>query len=475
MAIICHRLIHTLKEYDELPDGSVVFLYDLKHQAPMLYKEAEEQRWTIYGGTAKRTTDKSKWIRFFITGMRNPNFLSIDLYNGVRIIDYDNFDKAPDNITEEEMAQVAALIDTHYRVKGKIPKSGIDIIGDKVHPMYSTIPTKPMYPEELDSYDMLKLGFHGGANNVLIRHADYETHVDYHQIYAYVMTHNKFPYMMPHWVQGFVKKEFAFYTIGSGWARLKPDGFALLKSMKDNYMAGSDGQWFDLTEELPNLTTPDYEMLLENFEVKDLEIVATLYYDKSFDGKKAFGSVADEFYKGRLEATANHQASVKRFYKKMNEILAGYFERTTYEGKFWSNLHQPLTERLSLKGVVQDMKNPIVGAFITAYARQLLNKLLHMFPHDKVIGYDTDCVFFAGKPEEVPAEVQALYGDLPGQLHLDGIYENATHSASKHYHAYDVEKGEVVRKWSGVSKTGKTYRWNRNTCLYDLMENKDEK
>lgn len=114
----------------------------------------------------------------------------------------------------------------------------------------------------------------------------------------------------------------------------------------------------------------------------------------------------------------------------MNEYLAGYFERSLNRGSWWNNLDEP--HNIVDKNIKR--RNPIVGIFITAYGRQKLNALLHMFPHDKIAGYDTDCAFFCGKPEEVPAAVLQQFGDGIGQLHFDGIYKDVIHRASKSYY-----------------------------------------
>ena len=108
--------------------------------------------------------------------------------------------------------------------------------------------------------------------------------------------------------------------------------------------------------------------------------------------------------------------------------------------------------------------------FINAYGRQLLNAVLHMFPHNKIAGYDTDCAFFCGKPEEVPAAVIALFGDGIGQLHFDGIYKDVIHKASKHYYGFDLEANAPFKKQSGLSKSGMVWYWNAAKREYELKE-----
>ena len=99
--------------------------------------------------------------------------------------------------------------------------------------------------------------------------------------------------------------------------------------------------------------------------------------------------------------------------------------------------------------------NPKIGIFITAYARQMLDYLLHQFPHDKVIGYDTDCVFFAGTHNALPYAVLSMFGDNPGQVHEDGFYRDVYHRASKSYYGFDAVTGESFTKIAGLSRSGK--------------------
>ena len=63
----------------------------------------------------------------------------------------------------------------------------------------------------------------------------------------------------------------------------------------------------------------------------------------------------------------------------------------------------------------------------------MLDLLLHKFPHNKVIGYDTDCVFFNGTLSEIPYSVLEMFGPEPGQVHEDGYYYDVFHKASKSY------------------------------------------
>ena len=105
----------------------------------------------------------------------------------------------------------------------------------------------------------------------------------------------------------------------------------------------------------------------------------------------------------------------------------------------------------------------------------MLNNLLHKFPHERVVGFDTDCVFFAGTKNAIPYAVQEMFGDEPGQVHEDGYYRNVYHKASKRYYGFDAITGESFTKKAGLSKNGKVWKWYAEEQEYRLEEmTKDE-
>lgn len=430
----------------------VYYVKDLKHQAPTLINEAEKLGIKIYKGTAKRKTAKSEWIKIFTFGIRTPITLYIEFSNGVKLYNYTMFDKDEDPDPNEAM-EVCKILSTY-----NYPLTGCKLLKDSwLKTSVKNIPYE-LTSLEKEAHFMLSMALRGGANCVLdYDKIDFETHVDYHQLYAYVMTTHTFPQGMAKGVDGYEPHEFGIYHIAEGRARLKKNGYALLSVIGlDTKMAGADGEWFDLATTIGCICDPDLTLLFENYEVEDLAIDYTIYYTYSFDGSSHFGPIAKQIYEGRMNSTG----AKKRFYKLMNEYLAGYFERTSNIGCWWSSMTaQPKIDK-------PYRYNPSVGIFILAYARRLLNSLLHMFPKSKVAGYDTDCVFFKGKPEEISKKVMQKFGDAMGQLHFDGIYKDVIHKASKHYFGFDLEANEPFKKQSGQSKSGYGWRFDRERGEY---------
>ena len=101
---LCHTKVKTLEEYFELND-TLVYVRDLKHQAPALINAAAAQGIKIYSAVAKRKTKKQKWIKTVTYGISSPTTIKIEFSNGCVLLDYSLFDK-DEFVTEEEMAKL---------------------------------------------------------------------------------------------------------------------------------------------------------------------------------------------------------------------------------------------------------------------------------------------------------------------------------------------------------------------------------
>lgn len=465
MITLCALNLQQISYYFDNPPA-IYYIKDLQCQAPALIKEAlklqsakrkepEYKGFKVYGGGTKRKSEKVRWIQHKTNGVAAPKTIEIIFSNGTRIVDYSIFDPKSYKVkTTDEMKELVEILNSYNN-----PLGGCQIIKNMLHPVIGNIPYYLSQVEE-DNYRIMVEALKGGANCTLKKFADFETHIDYHQLYASVMITHSFPYLLPEVKDGYYSHPYAIYVIAGGKAKLKKDGFALLP-YKVGSVFGANGEWCDLVD-LISICTPDLYLLFKNYEVEGLTVSRTIYYPHTFDGSKYFIDTVNEIYEGRQKNTG----SAKRFYKLLNEYLAGYFERSVFKDSpgWWNTLECP-------KEITNNkIYNPIVGIFITAYGRQQLDALLHMFPKDKVIGYDTDCVFFHGKPEEVPVEVLKKLGHGIGELHFDGVYKDVVHEKSKFYYGFDIEANEPFQKMAGVSKTGMIWRWNKQLKEYELKK-----
>ena len=465
MHSLCHTKIHSLQEYFELKP-SRVYVCDLNHYAPKLINEAIQKDIPVYGSSGRKPS-KGQWISICAAGMNQPTTYWVKLSTGTILLNYNSFDTKKDEVPEEEMQRVVTQLEEfepslEWSTSNKLIEKKVPLFLEKQCQLSS---------KEYQYYDYLDVALRGGANHIMmpIQNIQLETHIDFHQIYAYVMSKFDFPCGDPIEVEGFYEHPFAIYTLEPGtMARLKKDGYPLIPLGQDyTGMAGVNGEWFDAGLIIQFISDVDLNILLKNYEFKDnyVGICSTLYYPDSFKGSEWFKPIVDEIYSKRKKYKGQPE---ERFYKILNEVLPGHFERRSYYGGFWVKNFQPNKDTKQARRY-----NPKIGIFITAYARRELDRLLHLFPHDKVVGFDTDCVFFAGSKNALPYSVYSMMGDNPGQVHEDGYYRNVYHKASKSYYGFDAVTGESFTKIAGLSRSGMAWSWNISTREYELKEVKN--
>ena len=453
MTILCSLSLQwPLKKYYELPEDTIIYVPNLSFNGgTRLIKEAiADPEIKIYKGDARRKTEKQKWLQHLTVGAINPSVFQIKLSNGVKILDYSKFDPTPvEELTEEKMQPLANLLAIEYGA----PITPSAIIKAQV-PLLNAVQGKNRFGSVMPGSELSEpqrayghQALFGGAvynmrRNGAYKLIDNETHVDYHQMYAHIMKNYPFPDISSGYIvtPGYEPHPLAVYHICGGRIKLKKDGFPLiaLERGADDDRESYFADWHEIPWQY--LTEPDLQTLMNNFLIdpeQPLEIDETFRYNRSVDGALIFGKFIDDIYKKRM----NSEGSIKKFYKMLNEYLPGSFERRQEDGRFWIDLSGPQPGKAT-------QYNSIIGAFITAYGRQLLNSLLHAFPYNKVIGYDTDCVFFHGTPDQVPEKVRSRFGDGVGQLHFDGIYTNVRHLSPKQY--YGLDEGKAFGKFSAV-------------------------
>ena len=468
MEFMCQEHVENLAFYFNLNKKVRVYIKDLNHQAPLLRAEAVKENVKIYGCYGRRSL-KEKWVAFVTQGTVSPKTYSISFSNGVQLIDYNSFD-TDKNATLEDMKEVAS------EVENFIGDEKFSTCSSLVRAKYSKFLTGEMVVNNIEKeyYRYLQGALRGGANAIMPRYQmcniKREIHVDIHQNYANILLHNSFPCGMPKEVDGYFPHEFAIYAIEPGSkAKLKQNGYPLIpRGFLGDGMVGEDGEWFDAGLEIQFISDPDLQILNDNYELKDFAIVSTLYYPESFKGEDEFKKLIYECY---IKRKNNKGKAAERFYKMLNEIIPGNFQRTVYFGSFWNS------KQITECGYNEDKRisyfNPKIGIFITAYARQRLNDLLQFFNKEKVIGYDTDAIFFAGTKNMLREEIRNQFSDEIGGLHIDLKLINSFHKASKSYYGTDEITGEVITRFAGVSKQGYKWMWNEDTLTFEKVDNND--
>lgn len=331
MYSLCHTKLKSINEYFELPP-SRIYVCDLNHNAPTLINEAVRLGIAVYGSSGRKPSS-GKWISVCASGTFQPKTYWIKLSTGTVLLDYSSFDTKKDEVPEEEMYRVVTQIEAF---EPSLTWSTSNRLIEKKIPMFLEKQCQ-LTTDETQYYDYLDVALRGGANHVMKPQTDIqlETHIDFHQIYAYVMTKNEFPMGSPIEVEGYFEHPFAIYTLEPGtMARVKKDGYPIIPIGQDyTGMAGANGEWFDAGEVIQFISDVDLNIMLRNYEFKDnyVGICSTLYYPNSFKGSEWFKPIVDEIYTKRKQYKGQPE---ERFYKILNEVLPGHFERRSYYGGF---------------------------------------------------------------------------------------------------------------------------------------------
>ena len=455
----CYEYIpYTIKELYNLPRNTHIFIKHLEMNGglELVDKALKSADIIVYAKNVARKSAGVKWLQHDIMGSISPHLTLITLSNGVYIHNYDIYDKDTGNAEPEDMMAVAEAI-----MECGFPRTPQECI--KKDPTVASLLAMLSNPKEDErTLRDIARSLQGGACYIYQRAYEkpipHEVHIDVHQMYKSIMTNKAlfFPMGEPEVKDGYHPCNFGIYVIKYGECRLRKDGFPLFGGDKALLSAKATNkethEWKDIVDVLGTraINTVDWQTFLENYEVDygTLDFYRTIEYHMVRSGSSLFGRTAASFYDKRQKATNKH---VKNFYKLVNEVCPGLFERTAQKiGHYWFDLSGPyLTKKDPDKKKPVKLYNAIIGSFITAYGRQLLNARLHELPHDRIVGYDTDGIFFAGTFDEIPFDFMVKYfGEEPGELHIDGDYDHVIHFAPRQYIGYS--DGEPFGKIAAV-------------------------
>ena len=188
--------------YFNLPSDTILYIRDLKHEAPSFIKRVKQEGIIIYGQQGNTCKDK-KWLKASAYGRITPEVKWIKLSTGVKIYEYGKFDIDSDNATYEEMGIIIKELEQFG-----YPDSPTRLIEQELPEQMAKIPNSTQFLKGIHHY--LCAAFKGGANCILRKKEkfDNEVHLDYHQIYGYAMAHNDFPWGNPILKEGYHQGNF---------------------------------------------------------------------------------------------------------------------------------------------------------------------------------------------------------------------------------------------------------------------------
>ena len=452
--------IDKYKDFLNMEEETYIFVKDLTHRGVSILKEMSQNNKTYVGKISRHVEDN--WFNYTIYGAEAPE-ISEYQWKNVKMRSYEPLLGDKDFTAEQITNAVTYIYQNFAGAYGKLPRTPSSIVEHALNV------NKYMRTADQRLANFSHNAFQPGAVHIMPQYLnqtiEYETHLDIHQAYAAIMKHNTFPVDQPCYIDSetATDEEFeslfeypAIFHICGGKVKLKDNGFPLLQQ-NQKQKAVSLKKWsrgtmmlndYDVVYDISTfydglyLTTPAYQVLLENYEIiEPLQILDGYVWKKT---KTGLGSnFIDKLYDLR---TTTKNPALKSFAKLCNEYCAGMFQRKyLIEENPWVSLDGTKKQ----KKIKRTKLNCVIGDFITDYLRLQISGLLQKVPHNWVIGYDTDGIFLNKTVEEIEPLVKDILGANPGSCHFDGIYKQVVHVANKQYYGYTID-GQIFGKMAGI-------------------------
>lgn len=350
-----------------------------------------------------------------------------DIKNFLRNINEFNIKENEIIPTLQEAYEMMDLICDKLRYKNEIPKS-IQQLARK------TFGEIAINEDRLDYQTNIRSSYMGGVYYIQEELNMYEDVYNYDKrsMYPYILNNYKFPdpQSNPIFIDDFIKVDndydLAFYHIKSIKAEPKEKHFpflwiqegsqAVLAMKKFGYLTPTTGAAYyqDLTLDLGWITSIDYDLLMEHYDIEQLEIDYTYYISDLISGNEYFSKLR-EYYDKKEKATGTEKIIYKLLINSYTGSLAMKSKSSYYVKYITKQSDEPkklLPNELS--------KAPCdIAAFMNAYARKIIYDLAMKAGYDNVISIDTDGIFTKNRI------LDKYCGEGMGSLRLDHYYKKA--------------------------------------------------
>lgn len=318
-----------------------------------------------------------------------------------------------------------------------------------------------VFDTTLDSY--LRPSYHGGwcylNMDAKRRYKDTPgVTLDVNSLYSYVMLNCPLPYgrvytfegKIPDVVKRMSKAGRIYYFIHIKCrCKLKEGHFPCIQP-SNIFLYGAD--WLETTEvhegEISDkieltLTMTDYELLMEHYNVEDLEIIDGVYFRST---TKLFTNFVDRFYNMKKRSKTKGMRKIAKIL--LNSLSGNMAKRRTRYNMIIDPLSaEVFTGRVETK--VKSMSHIHIGSAITSYARAYIVKYAHLYA-DRFVYSDTDSLHLVGEVsdfEDIPISNQI------GDFKIEHLWNEAIFYTKKIYAERLTQDGaikDVVFKCSGM-------------------------
>lgn len=243
-------------------------------------------------------------------------------------------------------------------------------------------------------------------------------------------------------VDSLAEDDLGFVMIGKLIAIVKPNKMPLIK-LKTGLKHPNSSHYQDVLSinRLFVLTNLEYQYLIENYDIREIEDVHFLKADENKQLHEAFSKFCQYWYKQKKDGRRDGDTTKEWFAKLMLNSLYGKFGQ--FESQY-ENYHLTSEDGILVKEDVSKYVDSMwdadlaVASYITAYGRVKLANDINAVGLDRFCYCDTDSLHVLGEAEELDVGLEL------GQWKLEGISKRSKFIQPKTY-------GELIDgKWHSV-------------------------
>lgn len=219
------------------------------------------------------------------------------------------------------------------------------------------------------------------------------------------------------------KLDLGIIVIKSLKAKCKDDKFPLLKLKTDTLYAktGNKQSAKNIDEycyefyydNVFSITNMEYQYLLENYDIENIEILAMYKYERNYLLETAFKDYCKYWY-NQKKIARDKDDGVKAYFAKL--MLNSVYGKFGQYGKQYSEYHyeiedNTLTKIETNKTLDKFKADVLVASYITGYGRVYLANAINNIRLDNFVYCDTDSIHCFNSPDEIESKIK--FNDLP--------------------------------------------------------------
>lgn len=229
--------------------------------------------------------------------------------------------------------------------------------------------------------------------------------------------------------------------------KLKTDTKTSMYQNRDNVDKYLDNFYYD---ELFVLTNLEYQYLLENYDIEEINVVNMFRFQRNYLLENCFKRYCDYWYNKKLQARSNENKIDEYFAKLMLNALYGKFGQY---GKRYDRFNYKINSDTNSLERIYDGRyendkfsgaDVLVASYITAYARVYLANAINKIGLDNFIYCDTDSIHCFISPD-----------DLKSDLTLNFRKDETTFTNILNYDGISIGLGIGQFKFEGYSDISK--------------------